>query len=385
MSHWVCGWDIGGAHLKWALRDPSGGWVQVRQVPCPLWRGVDTLARAFEGATRDWPVAPQAVRHAATMTGELVDAFASRAAGVAAIVDCAETVWPGTRWRWFGLDGRLADADTVRREPLRAASANWLASASCAARHTDGLFIDIGSTTTDIVALAGGAARPRALSDGERMSAGELVYRGIVRTPLMAVAAGIDWRGAHRPLMAEHFATSADIFRLTGDLDESADAWPAADGADKTAMGSARRLARLIGEDLESANLDDWRSVAAQLAEAMTATLVVAARKVLDAGPAGAGASRDASAGCAAGSPATSATGAYVPDVPPPDNAARRVVCAGTGHWLAARVAARLGLPAVDFAALVGAAGVAGAREHAPALAVAELAAAQDDEHPPAG
>jgi probable H4MPT-linked C1 transfer pathway protein len=350
MSHWVCGWDIGGAHLKWALRDPSGAWVQIRQVPCPLWQGVDTLAGALERATRDWPVAPNLVRHAATMTGELVDAFASRAAGVTAIVDCAELVWPGARWRWFGLDGRLTDADTARREPLRVASANWLASASLAARHVDGLFIDIGSTTADIVALAGGLVRPRGRTDGERLTSGELVYRGVVRTPLMAVAAGIDWRGRRRPLMAEHFATSADVFRLTGDLDESADAWPAADGAEKTPTGSARRLARLIGEDLESANLDEWRALAARLAEAMTASVVIAARAVLGDG----------------GSPG-------------------RVVCAGIGYWLAARVAARLGLPPVDFAVLCGAAGVVGAREHAPALAVAELAAEQDGEHTPAG
>jgi len=357
VTGWVCGWDIGGAHLKFALRDPSGAWVQVRQLPCPLWQGIDRLSDALGLAIRDWPVEPYSVLHAATMTGELVDAFANRAAGVAAIVDCCEAAFAGAAWRWFGLDGQLHGCAVAHGDPLRFASANWLASASCAARHTDGLFIDIGSTTTDIVVLSGRSARPHALTDGDRLSAGELVYRGIVRTPLMAIAAGIDWCGRYRPLMAEHFATSADLFRLTGDLDEAADAWPAADGGDKTATGSARRIARLIGEDLagegptredmEAASLDDLRAVAAQLAEAMTVTIAEAARQVLD------------SAGGTAG----------------------QVVCAGTGHWLAARVAARLGLPAIDFAVLIAAAGVIGAREHAPALAVAELAATQDDEH----
>jgi len=343
MAEWICGWDIGGAHLKWALRDPSGHFVQVRQTPCPLWQGIERLAEAFAQATADWPVPPATVRHAATMTGELVDAFAGRAEGVRAIVACSESIWLTARWRWFTLDGTLVESVVAQRDPLRLASANWLASGGCAARHADGLFIDIGSTTTDIVALAGGVARPRALTDGERLSAGELVYRGIVRTPLMAVAPGIVWQGAPRPLMAEHFATTADVFRVTGDLDESADAWTTADGGDKTATGSARRLARLIGEDFESASLEHWRGAAAQLAAAMEVTLTHAAHGVL----------------------------AHMPFV-----AAPRVVCAGTGHWLAARVAARLGLPAVDFAALTGAAEVQGAREHAPALAVAELASA---------
>jgi len=363
VSAWVCGWDIGGAHLKWALRDPAGRWVAVRQLPCPLWQGTVRLDAALQQAVADWPVPPQAVLHAATMTGELVDAFAGRAAGVAAIVSCSESALPGATWRWFTLAGALVDAASAHRSPLALASANWLASAACAAQGVDGLFIDIGSTTTDIVALAGGAAQPRGLSDGERLSAGELVYRGIVRTPLMAVATHIDWRGARRPLMAEHFATSADVFRLTGDLDEAADAWPAADGGAKDASGSARRLARLLGEDLEVASLAEWRGVAGQFAAALTDTVAAAATAVLQAAP-----------GPAAGTgeiPVAEASGVR----------SRGVVCAGTGHWLAARVAARLGLPAVDFAALAGAAGVPGAREHAPALALAVLAAADIGEH----
>lgn len=343
MSVWACGWDIGGAHLKWALRDPAGDRVQVRQLPCPLWQGIHRLADALAQAVADWPVPPGEVLHAATMTGELVDAFASRAEGVRAIVDGSEASWPGSRWRWFTLDGRLVDGAVARADPLRLASANWLASASCAASGADGLFIDVGSTTTDIVALADGLARPRARTDGERLSAGELVYRGIVRTPLMAVAPGVTWRGRHRPLMAEHFATSADLFRLNGELDEAADAWPAADGGEKTVPGSARRIARLIGEDREAASLGEWRALAAELAAALEDTLVTAARTVL------------------ARAPATRQP---------------QVVCAGTGHWLAARVAARLGLPALDFATLAGARAVPGAREHAPAVALVLLASA---------
>jgi probable H4MPT-linked C1 transfer pathway protein len=367
MSAWVCGWDIGGAHLKLALRDPAGRWIAVRQLPCPLWQGIEKLAEALRQAVRDWPVSPQRVLHAATMTGELVDAFPGRAAGVAAIVGCSESAFPGANWRWFNLDGLLVDGAEAHRRPLALASANWLASASCAARSVDGLFIDIGSTTTDIVALSGGAARPRGLTDGERLSAGELVYRGIVRTPLMAVADSIDWRGTRRPLMAEHFATTADVFRLSGDLDEAADAWPAADGGDKTVEGSARRIARLLGEDLESASLEQWRGVAAQLAEAMIGSIAAAASRVLT--------SADGPVGRKGQVTAHAATGGEGPVV----------VCAGAAHWLAARIAARLGLPAVDFAALIGAVGVPGAREHAPALALAERIAGDSAAHHTAG
>lgn len=379
MSQWICGWDIGGAHLKVALRDPAGRWTQVQQLPCPLWRGIEHLAMALQEAVHGWPVAPHHVAHAATMTGELVDAFANRAAGVVAIVDCCEAAFAGAVWRWFGIDGRMHGRDITRSDPLRFASANWLASADFAAQRASGLFIDIGSTTTDIVRLDQGVAQPRGFTDGERLSAGELVYRGVVRTPLMAVADAIDWRGAVRPLMAEHFATSADIFRLTGDLDESADVWPAADGGEKTPAASARRIARLIGEDVEAAPLDEWCRVAEQLAGAMSETILAAATQVF-----GVSLVRP-SLVQQRGQPAEPPPGARGAALAWASVAPQRVVCAGVGHWFAARIAGRLGLPAVDFGALVGAADVLGAREHAPALAVAELAAAASAEHHSAG
>ncbi|NBT07006.1 MAG: ATP-grasp domain-containing protein, partial [Betaproteobacteria bacterium] len=161
---------------------------RVRQSPCALWRGIDQLEAGLREATTDWPVAPSRVRHAATMTGELVDAFPDRRTGVEAIIGCATTVFAPAAWTWFGLDGRLLDTATALADPLQLASANWLATANCAAQQGDGLLIDIGSTTTDIVVLHDGRAQPLALTDGDRLAVHELVYRGIVRTPVMALA-----------------------------------------------------------------------------------------------------------------------------------------------------------------------------------------------------
>ena len=65
----------------------------------------------------------------------------------------------------------------------------------------------------------------------------------------MAITDAIEFEGLRIPLMAEHFATTADVYRLTGELDERHDQHPSADGAEKTLPGSARRLARMIGRD----------------------------------------------------------------------------------------------------------------------------------------
>src|ERR1035437_10756958 len=69
------------------------------------------------------------------------------------------------------------------------ASANWFASASVVGKAIgSALFMDMGSTTTDIVPVLDGAVAGRGYTDAERLTHGELVYTGLVRSFLMATA-----------------------------------------------------------------------------------------------------------------------------------------------------------------------------------------------------
>ncbi|MDQ3959267.1 MAG: hypothetical protein M3255_03035, partial [Pseudomonadota bacterium] len=79
------GWDLGGAHLKLAQIDASGQLIDVRQLPCPIWRGIEYLDRALEEASH----AIQAKRtcHALTMTAELADIFTDRLQGMQVLVE----------------------------------------------------------------------------------------------------------------------------------------------------------------------------------------------------------------------------------------------------------------------------------------------------------
>jgi uncharacterized hydantoinase/oxoprolinase family protein len=119
---------------------------------------------------------------------------------------------------------------------------------------------------------------------------------------------------------------------------------PTADGRGKTAEESARRLARMLGRDLQSADLADWRRLAGHLAEQQLQTLHDAADRVLSRGVLG--------------------------DEAP-------IVGAGVGRFLLRPLAERLRRPYVDFASLIE--GEPPTREWAarcaPAAAVAILAA----------
>lgn len=277
------GWDLGGAHLKAVLIDADGRALQAFQRPCPLWRGVEHLERAVT-AVMD-AVDGMGARHAVTMTGELVDIFASRDAGVTRLAQCmADNLRDADLRIYAGRHGFVA-AEAVPDHSADIASANWHASAAfIGAQVGDALFVDIGSTTADLIPLPQGKLAARGYSDGERLRYEELVYTGAVRTPVMAVAQRAPFAGEWQRLAAEHFATMSDVYRLTGDLPDGYDMAETADGAGKSPEESARRLARMVGRDLADAPLGQWRGLALAIKSQQMHMLQTAAERALSRG-----------------------------------------------------------------------------------------------------
>jgi (4-(4-[2-(gamma-L-glutamylamino)ethyl]phenoxymethyl)furan-2-yl)methanamine synthase len=259
----IVGWDIGGAHVKasWLC---NGEVIDAAQWPCPLWQGIEHLHQALAAARQRWPDLPRAT-HAVTMTGEMVDLFADREDGVQRIAAAlAQTLAPGSL-NFFAGDAGWCGHDQVAAQWRHVASANWLATALHAARGVaegDAVLVDIGSTTTDLIALRRGRVLTTVRTDAERLASGELVYHGVVRTPLCAVAQRIAWRGREFNVMNEFFATAADVYRLTGELDAAHDQAASADNAAKDAHGTQQRLARMIGLDARDGTADDWLAFA---------------------------------------------------------------------------------------------------------------------------
>lgn len=279
----VIGWDIGGAHVK-ACRMQRGEVIDVAQWACPLWQGLDHLERVLRTASARWP-GLTAAQHAVTMTGEMVDLFANREDGVRRIAAELER-WleqTGTADSSAGADSALhyfaGDAGWCGGAEVVAhweaiASANWLATARHAARHFgEGVLVDIGSTTTDLIAFKDGRVLTHSRTDAQRLASGELVYLGVVRTPLCALARRIDWRGAPHNVMNEFFATAADVYRLTGELNPAHDLYPSADNAPKDPAATRQRLARMVGLDQRDGATNDWLAFARSWRAAQVAEL----------------------------------------------------------------------------------------------------------------
>ena len=313
----IVGWDLGGVHVKAALVE-DGRVIEAVQAACPLWRGVPALDKTFSELP-DW--ARGEADHAVTMTGELTDCFADRADGVRKLSDWAAATLTGRVRIYAGSAGFVSPANAGDISD-RIASANWHATAALVGRcRPEALLVDIGSTTADLIPIVGGNPAATGYSDAERLETGELVYTGVVRTPILAFATHAPWHGRRTALMAETFATTADIHRLTGDLPDGADQQHSADLKGKSLAETETRLARMVGRDRGEGSAQEWRALAAWFAEAQLRPLHDAASVLL---------SR--------------------PDVPPD---APLVVC-GAGRFLAERLARRLGresLPLTDLIA----------------------------------
>ncbi|MFC0400125.1 hydantoinase/oxoprolinase family protein [Paraburkholderia rhizosphaerae] len=283
----VFGWDVGGAHVKVSVVDASGVLVDVAQWACPLWQGLAHLERVVDEVFARWPDAfMRGSHHAVTMTGEMVDLFDDREQGVRVLVQTL-AVRLGDSVRFFaGAQRWLSPADAITQ--WRAvASANWLATSQwVATQRPNALLIDIGSTTTDIVPIVDARVAARGSNDATRLISGELVYQGVVRTPLCGVAHRIAFRGETSAVMNEWFATSADIYRLTGELWAPHDQHASADNGPKTVDASCARLARMIGRDAADASTDEWRAFAQRWRFEQLRAIGAGVAQVLEAHPA---------------------------------------------------------------------------------------------------
>lgn len=258
MNETCIGWDVGGAHLKAVLLDQDGQVLAAMQTYCPLWRGLRELEFAIDNILLEL----NADQHVVTMTGELADIFANRREGVKQIAATLSSKLHGQVSYYAGRHGFVSD-DAVEQHWADIASMNWFASVEFVANNvSNALFVDIGSTTTDIVLIENGLPQTKGFTDATRMQCDELVYTGVVRTPLMAVAQKIPFAGQTTNVAAEYFATAADVYTLTGDLKPAENMAETADGADKSMQACACRIARMIGYDADDAPISAWVELA---------------------------------------------------------------------------------------------------------------------------
>jgi probable H4MPT-linked C1 transfer pathway protein len=268
--------DIGGANLKAA----DGGKFALSE-PFPLWERPQQLAEALRSIIS---LVPRVDHIAVTMTGELADCFPTKTEGVQFILTALEEAADHRHTRVYLTSGMLVSIAVARRQALLAAASNWHALAKFAGRFTGkgtGLLIDIGSTTTDIIPLAGGNPVAIGKTDTNRLLNGELIYTGVERTPLCALLHSVPYRGRKCPVAAELFATTVDAYLTLGRLQEDPANLQTADHKPATREAAHTRLARMICADRETFNEVDAKAVAQAAMEKQIGRLMISLKHVL--------------------------------------------------------------------------------------------------------
>jgi probable H4MPT-linked C1 transfer pathway protein len=330
----ILGWDVGGANVKAARIEDGRVEPLMWEGALPLWREPQRLPSVLSEAAASLGTAETM---AVTMTAELADCFATKREGVAAVLDAFKSAFPAVEPWVYGTDGGFRSAAEARRCPLRVAAANWLASASVVARRfPDALFIDIGSTTADIIPIVGGHVAARGKTDPARLRNGELVYTGALRTPVCAIVRALPRRGRRCRVAAEHFAIVADAHLWRGSIGPGDYTCDTPDGRGRSRLEAGARLARMVCADLEMIGAQGISDIAEHVAHAQVQQVASGIRQVMR------------------------RLGARAPSV---------AVVAGQGAFIARAAATEAGLATQDLADDLG----AGAARAVPAVAVACL------------
>src|SRR3989442_148252 len=274
----VLGWDVGGVNTKVA-RVVRGTVAAARAQPYEIQRDPTALGSLLARLAAQQRVARPA--HAGTMTAELSQFFRTKREGVRFVLDAVTAAFPEADVRVYTADGRFLSVAAARIEPLAVAAANWAATAQLVARSfPEAILIDTGTTTTDIIPIAGGRVAARGRTDHERLREGELVYTGALRTPAEAIAHAVALHGAPVGVSAEGFALAGDVHLWLGSLAPEDYTVPTPDGRPATREFAGERLARVICADRELLDEAAIDAIARSLADAQVGRVSAAIERV---------------------------------------------------------------------------------------------------------
>ena len=273
--------DIGGANTKAARLEGTS--LRTVSRPFEVWRDREALTAVLREVAAE---AGEADAVAITMTAELSDAFRTKREGVAFVLAAAEEALGDRPLSVLTTAGELVPMGEARARPWDVAAANWMATAlGVAGAHADALLIDIGSTTADVIPIAAGRVEATGHNDLERLLAGELVYTGVLRTNLAAIAPRVPIRGDWCPVSSEYFAISGDVHLVLGHLAPDAYDCPTPDGRPAEVVFARERIARLVCSDVDQLDADEIDAIAAFLHGEQLRQIEEAARRVEAQGP----------------------------------------------------------------------------------------------------
>ncbi|MDR1818942.1 MAG: H4MPT-linked C1 transfer pathway protein [Methanobrevibacter sp.] len=256
----IAGFDIGGANTDLAIIDFSeNGKIENIVVDfeyLPMWSDNYRLNVVLLNLINKNDELDNIDGIGISMTAELVDAYNKKEEGV---LDISKNVMDTFNVP-IGFVGtnKFLNYDEVLKNPSQVAAANWIATSAIISEiDGDCIFVDTGSTTTDIIPIKNGKECSKGRSDFERLATGELVYTGTLRTNLCSFLKKVELDDKEYNVASELFATTADIYNVLNKIDKSDYTCSTSDGAGKSRLESMRRISRVLCADMNMLSEDD--------------------------------------------------------------------------------------------------------------------------------
>lgn len=255
----IAGFDIGGANTDLAVLNFENGEIKDIEVDfayLPMWSNNDDLSQVLVELIENICPVSEIDAVGISMTAELVDAYDTKKDGVLDVVKKCEDTF-SCPIAYVGIDGMLSRKE-IEKNPLKAAAANWIATAQIATLISDNcIFIDTGSTTTDIIPIKNGNECAIGKSDFDRSATGELVYTGTLRTNLASFLDKVELNGKEYRVASELFAQTADVYTVLDLISEDDYVCDTFDGESKSKRDCSKRIARVVCADLEMLSQED--------------------------------------------------------------------------------------------------------------------------------
>ncbi|OED30070.1 hydantoinase/oxoprolinase family protein [Methanosphaera sp. WGK6] len=249
----IMGLDIGGANTDCVIIDINDKHeiksIQEYKEYLPMWKDNEKLQECLiKLYDNDSEIEVICV----SMTAELADSYTSKTEGVLDISKKVIETFSEKIVKFVTFNG-LKSYDEILKNPLDAAAANWIGTVNAIKYIKNNcIFMDMGSTTTDIIPLKNRTEIASGHSDTERLGTGELVYTGMLRTNLATIVHEVPVKNIPTSVSSELFTISADIHRILEHITEEEYTCTTPDGKNKDLTSCKRRLCRLICADLDT-------------------------------------------------------------------------------------------------------------------------------------
>jgi len=268
----IIGWDIGGVNSKAALIDHANDKIISKKLsskyfPIFKHKREEFFEKLLEISDE---LSLENVKFmAVTITAELSDAFFSKREGLEFITKCFHDCFPDKEIYFLTNERNFLRYEELKDKILKLAATNWIASSFFIGKQVqDCLFIDIGSTTTDIIPIINGKHATTGVSDLDRLISGELVYTGTLRSTIPSILHYLNVKGKKSRISFEKFALIADVHLVLHNITSKEYTCETADDRPNDYNNSLARISRIVCADTEMLTENEILQLAQQIHDA---------------------------------------------------------------------------------------------------------------------